>query len=1184
MKFNLLEQLKQLNIKHRRKSKWRGLLVTLSAVVVFCTTYMLILPAITVADRTVCGYLEHIHTDSCYTGKKVLSCSEEQTEGHLHNDNCYAEKEIVVCGEAESDAHTHTDECKSVKRILTCTKQEQEAHSHSDACYKINKTLVCDEREHTHSAKCYGGNVYKNTSTPDSISAFASTRAANKTDTIPSDSEHDRYYSDVYMYYEFSRYNLDYTDASGNKSNTGTTTFALVPVKADETYKWTPNPDSDWTSDCESNYDVAYCADINVYTSGSGDVYYDSIPISNTTHFTDEQKTRLTAIVQHAYPFISYDQAIRDIKEAGYTLTSGCSRGELITGTQWAIWEIANKATVSGCNSGAASVTTSNTIHPLTGSRAYSSSVKNDVKAIHDYLASRTAYTKVNLSIASEEVVDIKSNGDGTCSVTVKVTLNRELTDDESAYVTITDSNSNTLTVTAPYNTTSFEVTLDNVSEDIEHISVEINGSSSVSYLSPIFYDSDNYQDMVSAKLLTPTYYDSVMLKFSGEKTVAVTKKWKGNTGADSVEVTLYADGEQYSEPVILNADNNWSYEWKNLPIGSLTDMIDYTVKETPVAGYYTDITSDSDEKEVTLHNWVQASTLEDGKTYMLLSSNGALASQNNSSGNIQWLSTDTSSVTTEQQPAMWTAVKTTNGFNLHNKQSGNNLALIYSYSSRSYRFYEKTSSAYYYSEALNFSNNKLSALYSNNTYYLTSIRGGYGSSSTSSGNGTSFTLYEFNEETHKEYEQSFTITNTKIDELTSVEVTKVWNDSNGNPLAETPESVNVRLYANGEQYGQPVKLNNENLWTYVWSDLPKVDTNDTPIEYKVKEDVVEGFESSIEESSSSTTTNLTKWQSATALEDGKTYIFVSNGQALSKTNADNELLEFKAVDVTDAESTHGLSMWTATKSGNGFKLVNTAKTDRTLAFYSNRSWSGYTRRFVAANDSSANINTRELNYSNGYITASNYRFGNISGGYGSESTSGGILFELYELAQVSVTDTKTEFVITNTKAAQTVDLKIKKVDFKDNDKALPNVAFDLYHYTGVETDALIPYTTDKYGVKVSENITTDADGFISVEDLTENVVYYLVETQAADGYNLLNVPIEFKITDGRISLADTQMANDISAGDEIVLLVKNEVGYTLPATGGRNNYLVTLGGLLLISTSILLLYKKLFGKRGVSF
>ena len=174
--------------------------------------------------------------------------------------------------------------------------------------------------------------------------------------------------------------------------------------------------------------------------------------------------------------------------------------------------------------------------------------------------------------------------------------------------------------------------------------------------------------------------------------------------------------------------------------------------------------------------------------------------------------------------------------------------------------------------------------------------------------------------------------------------------------------------------------------------------------------------------------------------------------------------------------------------------------------------------------------------------------------------------------------------MITNTKVSQTLDIRIKKVDSKQPEKVLSNAVFDLYRDTGVETDTLIPNTTDKYGVRVNEAIVTDTNGFISVEGLTENVAYYLVETQAPNGYNLLNIPIEFKISDGRISVENTEMSNDISENNELILLVKNEIGYTLPETGGSGKSLVTFGGLLLVSVAILLMCKKLFRKKGVSF
>lgn len=43
---------------------WRNVAKALAVIVVFCTTYMLILPAITMENELYCGLDEHQHTDS----------------------------------------------------------------------------------------------------------------------------------------------------------------------------------------------------------------------------------------------------------------------------------------------------------------------------------------------------------------------------------------------------------------------------------------------------------------------------------------------------------------------------------------------------------------------------------------------------------------------------------------------------------------------------------------------------------------------------------------------------------------------------------------------------------------------------------------------------------------------------------------------------------------------------------------------------------------------------------------------------------------------------------------------------------------------------------------------------------------------------------------------------------------
>ena len=63
------------------------------------------------------------------------------------------------------------------------------------------------------------------------------------------------------------------------------------------------------------------------------------------------------------------------------------------------------------------------------------------------------------------------------------------------------------------------------------------------------------------------------------------------------------------------------------------------------------------------------------------------------------------------------------------------------------------------------------------------------------------------------------TITNTHETAKTSYTVTKVWEDDNDQDGLR-PESIDVQLFANGEKIGDVIALNEENQWTYTWTEL----------------------------------------------------------------------------------------------------------------------------------------------------------------------------------------------------------------------------------------------------------------------------------------------------------------------------------------------------------------------------
>lgn len=84
------------------------------------------------------------------------------------------------------------------------------------------------------------------------------------------------------------------------------------------------------------------------------------------------------------------------------------------------------------------------------------------------------------------------------------------------------------------------------------------------------------------------------------------------------------------------------------------------------------------------------------------------------------------------------------------------------------------------------------------------------------------------------------TITNKHTPETIDLDVVKKWIDNNDKE-DKRPDDITVQLYANGEKYGDAVKLNKEGEWKYSFKDLPKYDGG-VEIEYTVKEDAVKHY------------------------------------------------------------------------------------------------------------------------------------------------------------------------------------------------------------------------------------------------------------------------------------------------------------------------------------------------------
>ena len=179
MKYNALHDAGRFSKLRRNRKRWQKVVSVMASIVVFCTTYALILPAITMEQSdTYCGLENHIHGPECY--EKVLICDHASddvveatpmanvTEGHTHDETCYEEIKNLICEQEEVVGHKHDSSCET----LICSLEETSGHSHSDACYEIQyetktwteevtvndgEELTCTSTEegHAHDGSCY---------------------------------------------------------------------------------------------------------------------------------------------------------------------------------------------------------------------------------------------------------------------------------------------------------------------------------------------------------------------------------------------------------------------------------------------------------------------------------------------------------------------------------------------------------------------------------------------------------------------------------------------------------------------------------------------------------------------------------------------------------------------------------------------------------------------------------------------------------------------------------------------------------------------------------------------------------------------------------------------------------------------------------------------------------------------
>ena len=151
MKYDVLRDAEKYTKVHKRKRLRHRVVTVLAGVVVFCTTYALILPAITLEKQ--CDIPEHTHTDACYAQvtsveKRVPVCSAKTLEIHRHTADCYDADGNPRCGYADFVVHSHDSRCYDETGNLWCPLPEIKAHRHTADCYALPEG-------HTHAEGCY---------------------------------------------------------------------------------------------------------------------------------------------------------------------------------------------------------------------------------------------------------------------------------------------------------------------------------------------------------------------------------------------------------------------------------------------------------------------------------------------------------------------------------------------------------------------------------------------------------------------------------------------------------------------------------------------------------------------------------------------------------------------------------------------------------------------------------------------------------------------------------------------------------------------------------------------------------------------------------------------------------------------------------------------------------------------
>ena len=292
--------------------------------------------------------------------------------------------------------------------------------------------------------------------------------------------------------------------------------------------------------------------------------------------------------------------------------------------------------------------------------------------------------------------------------------------------------------------------------------------------------------------------------------TVTVKKEWaQETTAADSVNVRLYANGRLVGDDVVvLNAGNNWTKSFENLPKYKNGTEIVYTVTEDAIAGYTSK---------------VKSTTAQDGSKTFTITNDTSDANKTQISVVKRW---DDDNNRDGIRPKSVTVKLLANGV-----ETGEPLTL----------------------NAANDWSDTFSGLETGKNYTVKEQTTGVITGT--DGAGTYAISVDGNAT------EGYIITNKHTPEVTSVSGTKTWDDAN-NQDGLRPSSITVRLLAGGKEvdYAE-VKPDSNGDWKWNFTNLPKYDgVNESgqpkEIKYTVTENTVPGYTTAYKASDGTTATD----------------------------------------------------------------------------------------------------------------------------------------------------------------------------------------------------------------------------------------------------------------------------------------------------------------------------------------